>query len=142
MEVIQFISTKAFIIHQDKVLILRESKDYEDGVNEGKYEIPGGRVESDQRFSESLLREVLEETGLTINIGRPFYVGEWHPVIKGKKCQIVAIFFECSSNSDEVILSKDHDKYLWIDPRDYKNYEMPSGSQNAFVEFLKTFEFK
>ena len=137
MKVKQFISTKAFIVHQGKVLILRESKDYEDGVNEGKYEIPGGRIEPGQKFDESLRREVMEEAGLTINIGKPFHVGEWHPIIGGEECQIVAIFFECSSDSDKVALSKDHDKYLWIDPRDYKNHEMPLGSQDAFAEFLK-----
>ncbi len=101
------------------MLILRESTEYEDGVNPGKFDIPGGRIIPGERFDTALQREVQEETGLSVAIGAPFHIDEWHPVVRGKIWQIVGIFFLCTSDSERVTLSRDHDRYVWIDPRDY-----------------------
>ena len=141
MNVKQFISTKAFIVHQNKVLILREAGAYEDGYNAGTYEIPGGRVEPGERFDSGLLREVEEEVGITsITVGKPFFIGEYHPVVRDEQWQVVAIYFECSTDTDKVVLSKDHDSYEWIDPRNYEDYPLKSVSKKAFVEFVKNFK--
>jgi len=66
MEPKLFVATKAFIVYNNKVLILRESIKYQEGTNHGKYDVVGGRVKPGQRFDESLLREIKEETGLEI----------------------------------------------------------------------------
>jgi len=60
-----FVATKAFIINDGKVLILKESSKYEDGSNEDKWDVVGGRVEPGQRFDESLVREIKEENRLS-----------------------------------------------------------------------------
>ncbi len=71
-----FVATKAFVLYENKMLILCESSKYIDRANTDKYDVVGGRIEPEQRFNESLLREVKEETGLdNIQIGDPFYVG-------------------------------------------------------------------
>lgn len=141
MSIKQFISTKAFIFHQNKVLILREADAYEDGYNAGTYEIPGGRIEPGEPFDAGLLREIKEEAGLTsITVGKPFFVGEYRPVVRGEQWQVVAIYFECSTATDKVTLSKDHDSYEWIDPKNYEDYPLKPSSKKAFVEFLKNFK--
>ena len=66
-----FLATKAFIIYEGKVLILRESGSYQDGTNAGRYDLPGGRLNPGEKYDEALAREVLEETGLTIKIKKP-----------------------------------------------------------------------
>jgi 8-oxo-dGTP diphosphatase len=138
MNIRQFISTKAFIVHRDKVLIIREADAYEDGVGAGKYEIPGGRVEPGEQFNDGLLREIREETGLeSITVGKPFYVGEYRPVIRDEQWQVVAIYFECTADTDQVILSQDHDHYEWIDPLSYEDYPLKQVSKKAFAEFVK-----
>jgi len=53
-----FVATKAFVKFQGKILILRESSGYKDGVNVGKFDVPGGRIKPGQRFDESLQREI------------------------------------------------------------------------------------
>lgn len=131
-----FAATKAFIVYNGKVLILRESVKYQDGGNVGRYDVPGGRVEPGQRWDESLKREIKEETGLEITIGRPFYVGEWRPVVRGEQWQIIGTFFECTAESDQVTLSDDHDKYLWIDPKGYREHNLIPNLQPAFVSYL------
>lgn len=132
-----FIATKAFIVFQGKVLIIRESSKYKSGSNPGKFDVVGGRVEPGQRFDESLLREIDEETGLTVKLGRPFFVNEWRPVIKREQCQIVGTYFECFTTSDQVKLSQDHDEYLWINPKDYKNYPLIDNLIPTFEAYLE-----
>ena len=132
-----FVATKAFITHNGKVLVLRESSKYEDGTNTNKYDVAGGRMEPGQKFDDSLLREVREETGLTVTIGKPFFVSEWRPTVRGERWQIVGIFFICEAQSDQVTLSDDHDDYKWIDPREYKNSGLIENLWPAFEAYLE-----
>jgi 8-oxo-dGTP diphosphatase len=131
-----FVATKAFIRHEDKILILRESGTYADGTNSGKYDVVGGRMEMGQRFDDSLRREIREETGLEVTIGQPFFVNEWRPVVRGEEWQIVGIFFECTSATDAVTLSADHAAFEWIHPKDYASYPMIENLQPAFETYL------
>ncbi len=131
-----FAATKAFIIKDGKVLLLRESAKYSDGSNAGKFDVVGGRVEPGQRFDESLLREVKEETGLDVKIGRPFFVNEWRPNVRGEQWQIIGTFFECFTDSDEVVLSEDHGEYIWIEPKDFKGVDLIENLIPAFESFL------
>lgn len=136
MDIKMFVATKAFVQFNGKILLLRESGKYVDGANVGRYDIVGGRVEPGQRFDESLRREVQEETGLVIEIGKPFFVGEWRPVVREEQWQIVGIYFSCQANSDQVILSQDHDKYIWIDAKDYQKYNLIPNIVPVFEAFL------
>ena len=127
--IIQRIAFKAVIVNDDnQLLMLREASTYEEGTNTGKYHFPGGRLELGEKWQDGLLREVLEETGFNqndIKIGKPIYVGEWHPVIKGVQNQIVALFIVCELISDKPVkLSEEHDNFAWLSkgevPKDAK----------------------
>ncbi|MBI2662908.1 NUDIX domain-containing protein [Candidatus Woesearchaeota archaeon] len=137
MNIKVFAATKAFIIYKDKVLILKESSKYKDGSNIGKYDVVGGRVNPGERFDESLLREIKEETGLDVKIGKPFFVGEWRPIVNGEQWQIIGTFFECFSKSDNIVLSEDHEDFIWINPKEYKNYKLINNLNGAFEEYDK-----
>ncbi|OGY43358.1 MAG: hypothetical protein A2731_00680 [Candidatus Buchananbacteria bacterium RIFCSPHIGHO2_01_FULL_39_8] len=136
MEPKLFVATKAFIVYNNKVLILRESIKYQEGTNHGKYDVVGGRVKPGQRFDESLLREIKEETGLAVKISQPFFANEWRPVVKSEQWQIIGVFFKCIADSDQVILSQDHDDYIWIDPKDYRDYNLIENLYPAFEAYL------
>lgn len=136
-EIKLFPSTKAFIIHNGKMLILREASSYGDGTQTGNFDVPGGRIKPGQRFDESLRREIKEETGLDVKIGKPFSVDEWRPVIKGEPWQIVATFFECFAETDKVVLCEDHDQFLWINPKDYIKYPIIKTNLPAHRDYLE-----
>ncbi|MEK7615643.1 MAG: NUDIX hydrolase [Patescibacteria group bacterium] len=136
MDIKLFVATKGFINYKGKVLIVRESVKYKDATNVAKFDIVGGRMEVGQRFDESLLREVKEETGLEVKIGKPFFVNEWRPVVRGEQWQIVGIFFECTTASETVTLSQDHDKFEWIDPKKYQDYPVIENLYPAFEAYL------
>lgn len=119
-EIVQRIAMKAVIVNgEGKVLLLREASTYKDGTNTGRYHMPGGRVEPGENFEVALRREVIEETGLEVEIQQPIFIGEWRPVIRGVQNQIVATFIVCKPKSDEVKLSEEHDDYKWVDPVSY-----------------------
>jgi 8-oxo-dGTP diphosphatase len=111
----QLIAVRAVIVRDGRVLVIRESRQYEEGTKAGKYDFPGGRVKPGENLFDALKREAMEECGLEVKIIEPFYVDEWTPVIKGEVIQIVGIFFKCEAMSKEVKLGSDHDDYRWVE---------------------------
>lgn len=119
-----FFATKALIVKDNKVLILREAATYKEISQVDKWGVPGGRLEPGEHFADALIREVMEECGLTIELGKPVHVDEWRPTIKGEQWQIVATFFECKADNAKITLSEEHDDYAWASKKDLENYNL------------------
>lgn len=137
MDIRQCLATRAFIIHEGKVLIIRESPCYKYATNIGKYDLPGGKVRPGEKMADGLKREVLEEVGLDVKIGKPFYADEWSPERDGVILQIFGVFIKCTiDDSSEVKLGEDHDDYKWIDPADYTEYPIITENLEAFKAYL------
>ena len=119
-----FLALKAFVRYQGKILILRESSKYGDGTNTNKYDVPGGRIQPGEIWSEALTREVREETGLEVTLSRPFAIGEWRPTVRGETWQVVATFIIANAKDSDIGLSSDHDDYQWIDPKQFRDYQL------------------
>jgi 8-oxo-dGTP diphosphatase len=133
----QHLAVRAVIVREKKILIIRESQEYIEGNQIGKWDFPGGKVEPGESLNDALLREAREESGLEIEIGKPFFVSEWFPAIKGEQVQIVGIFFLCYAKSDSVILGTDHDKFEWINLEDYSGIDLMIKNKQV-LEYLKT----
>jgi 8-oxo-dGTP diphosphatase len=137
MDVKQFTAMKAFIIYDGKVLLLRENKKYSDGTNIEKYDVPGGRVNPGEHFMESLVREIKEETGLTVNVKHPFFVNEWRPQVRGEQWHIIGTFLVCEADTNSVVLSQDHDHHEWILPEEHGKYHVIPNLRKAFEAYLE-----
>jgi 8-oxo-dGTP diphosphatase len=59
------IAIGAIVIHEDKLLMVQRAND----PGKGLWSLPGGRVEQGEYLADALRREVLEETGLEVEVG-------------------------------------------------------------------------
>lgn len=132
-----WVATKAFIEYKGNILVLRESKNYDEGTNHGAFDVVGGRLTPGEHVMDSLRREIKEETGLTVSSGDPFFVNEWRPKVRGEQWQIVGIFFRCRAKSDTVTISEDHDAYKWINPHNFSQEHIIENLFPAFEAYLK-----
>ena len=68
------LAARALILHQDRLLLVNA---YPGGTSD-LWCAPGGGVEAGSSLPDNLIREVFEETGLTIAVGPPALINEFH----------------------------------------------------------------
>lgn len=73
------LAVRALIVQDDKLLIVNA---YPEGQSD-LWCAPGGGVEPGQSLPDNLIREIHEETGLTIAVGAPALVNEFHDPQRG-----------------------------------------------------------
>ena len=111
----------------EKVLVIDRQKPDWPGVT-----FPGGHMEKDEAFVEAVIREVQEETGLTIE----------DPVLCGTKqfqtdsdARYVVLFYKASRFSG-VLKSSTEGEVFWIDRKDLSKYPL-SMDMEAMVQVME-----
>jgi 8-oxo-dGTP diphosphatase len=84
------IAVRALILHQDRLLLVNAYP----GARLQLWCAPGGGCEAGQSLPDNLAREVREETGLTIAVGLPALVNEFHDPETG--FHQIDLFFRCT----------------------------------------------
>ncbi len=98
------ISIKGVVLHQGRVLLLVNERD--------EWDLPGGRPEAGEDHRAALVREVLEETGLSVNVGA-LLDEHLFEVLPQRFVRIVA--FGCTlAGSTDVTLSDEHSDAHWL----------------------------
>ena len=114
-----YLTVKGIVERDGKILVLKRSA-LDDHLPE-VWETPGGGVDKEESPQEAFKREILEETGLVVTIGRPFNVFTFRKDTGEFK---VGITFLCKYESGEVKLSEEHSEYRFIKPSEFA--ELPS----------------
>ena len=84
------LATRAVILHEDRLLLVNAYRDPAATL----WCAPGGGVEAGASLPDNLAREVHEETGLTVRVGTPCLVNEFHDPDQG--FHQVEVFFRCT----------------------------------------------
>lgn len=84
------ITTRAIILHEDKLLVMRM-------ISNEYYALPGGKLEVGETIHDSLKREIIEELGVEPQIGRFLFVNSF---IDKKENQAIDFFFEVTNGAD------------------------------------------
>jgi 8-oxo-dGTP diphosphatase len=101
-----FFGVKAIIRNNNKFLIMHK-KSWEKGI----WELPGGRMELGENAEETLAREIMEETGLTVTPLR--LLDTWKFLTDA--CKITGVIYLCDKKDGEIKLSHEHDEYKWVE---------------------------
>lgn len=127
---------KGIVINRGKILLLRNNPaGFELGHRPelGDWEVPGGRMEAGESDEQTLKREIMEETGLDVAVGKFISDFEFSPrddvIIRGK-CYL------CEVPSRDVILEaswKRHDLALWLTLDEALERAMPPWLKDAIV---------
>lgn len=133
---IQKVITGSLIFDNDKVLIVKRSKD--DDVFPNLWELPGGGVEFGESFESALIRETKEEVGLDVKLVRVISVFDF--VREKKDAKVHAIQINCivEKVKGNVKLSHEHDDFAWVSKNDLNRYNI---SENTKEVISDAFDF-
>jgi 8-oxo-dGTP pyrophosphatase MutT (NUDIX family) len=97
-----YFAQKAFVVNKGRLLAVRRNAN--DSIHPLRWEVPGGRLEAAEGVDQHLQREVLEETGITITPGEPFFIWKWNmrPQTPDTPDTIVAVARICSAVTTEL----------------------------------------
>lgn len=104
-------AVKAFIVKDDKILIIKRSMN--DNFLPGIWELPGGRIKSNERIIFGLKREVREEVGIEIEVKELLNTQRF--LKKSEGIIIEMSIFVAIPLNNKIILSDEHSDYLWIE---------------------------
>jgi ADP-ribose pyrophosphatase YjhB (NUDIX family) len=84
------LAVRALILVQDRLLLVNAWP----GQQSDLWTVPGGGVEAGASLPDNLIREVAEETGLSVAVGPPALVNEFHD--PAGSFHQVDIYFRCT----------------------------------------------
>lgn len=103
---------KSIILNTDnKVLLLVRSA--KDDHAPGRLDLPGGGIEDGEDFATGVAREVMEESGIKINPSEFQLLYAATSFNEDKTYNKMA--FMARTESTNVVLSKEHTSYQWVD---------------------------
>ena len=131
------VGQKAFIEKDGRILILNDPIE---GLD-----FPGGKIREGEPKEEdasslirALQREVMEETGFTVEVLNPFTVW-YHEFTKEHRNYPKVVYlvgFRCKYISGELKISDEHDNFRWVDKTNYKELNDKSGYFNALQKYF------
>ncbi len=127
------VGQKAFILNDKGELLILIDPDR--GLD-----LPGGKIqEGEKDLDEALRREVREETGIEIEVGKPFMrwsrVGSPGSEFEGKPFFILG--FICKLITHGIMISDEHTEYHWVTKENYQEYTGEPGYMNAVKTFFE-----
>lgn len=108
----QRVVVQAIIKHQDKVLLLRRSQGTPGSI--GKYELPGGSIESDEQPDDALRRHLLNDVG---DVQQQPMLYDVVSMINRQNGDIQHVFvlyvIDTPNDSFAISLGRSYDRYEW-----------------------------
>jgi len=100
---------------QGRYLLLQRSRDSRHFA--GQWETPGGKVESGEPFDVAVLREVREETGLSVTLDG--FAGA--AAFELETVKVVVLYVYAHTADGDLRLSSEHDDSCWVSLPDFSS---------------------
>ncbi|MBI5913188.1 NUDIX domain-containing protein [Candidatus Azambacteria bacterium] len=136
-KIVQKVVLAGVVMNEGKILILQRHSG--EDVYPGIWELPSGKREALELSEESLAREVKEESGLDIKIISPFSMFDYQIEKPDEIRDSTQInFLVIPINNPEVILSSEHQAFVWIGVDEIDRYDITEDTKKVIK---KGFEF-
>ena len=110
------------VVHQGRVLLIRRGTP----PLQGRWVVPGGRVELGETLEAAVVREVLEETGITVRPLEPMIVFDRIEHSEGAVAyHYVIVDYRCAYVSGELRAGTDAQEAAWVAEEDLPRYALP-----------------
>ena len=117
------------IVEKDGLVLITKRSDARDHAP-GEWETVTGRVENGETLEEGVVREVKEETGLTVSVVKPF--DTFHFYRGAIRDEHQGVSFWCKYISGEVVLdTTEQVAYKWVTPTEALNYITNTNGQRS-----------
>ena len=107
----QFVLSPRVVVRDERGRVLLIKRSSGSTHQAGMWELPGGKMDPGEGFEHALLREVVEETGLTISLDA--VAGSAESEVAAYR--VAHLIMEGSTPSTDVRLSSEHDAFRWVD---------------------------
>lgn len=104
------VSVAGAVIREDGRMLVIKRRD------NGNWEPPGGVLELDETPQEGVAREVLEETGIQVEVEQ--LTGVYKNIVRG----IVALVFRCKPSGGEERITPEATAVEWLTPDEVKEH--------------------
>lgn len=125
------------VIFNDKNEILLVKRSLDDDFLPGIWEMPGGGINFGEEPEDAVVREVKEETGLSINTSSSSIISVFsysHP----QTVWHVELIYLCNLHKEsEIILSLEHIEYLWIKTEEIQNVQLSDLMKKILIEVFE-----
>lgn len=116
----------ALIFNNDQILLIRRGRE----PLKGQWSLPGGCVETGERLEAAVAREVLEETGLKVDVGSVAIIFERfiRDAEGGPEYHYILIDFLCTVDDGILHPGDDSESAAWFPMRDLDMLPMTDGT--------------
>ena len=121
------LTNMCMIVDGEKILVQDRKDPNWPGIT-----FPGGHVEPGESFVESAIREVREETGLTVSNLRLCGVKQWTQ--RGGEYRYIVFFYKTETFSGELKAS-DEGEVFWISKDELEQYTLADGFAGMYEVF-------
>lgn len=132
------IIARAIIVHEGKILLVQRAEN--DRWKPLHWELPGGKKDPDENEYEAVKREIIQETGLAIELKYQIYQDETiftQGPRQGQEFHMLA--FKAIAQTQEVILSEEHSAYMWVTPQEALTQNLTPESEDIIETFILHF---
>jgi len=115
------IVVKGIVLSGKDLLVVKRSS--QDAINPGRLSVPAGFVAFGEKPQDAVRREIKEETGLDVEVGRVTSV--WTQMLREASVQIVGINYLCIPSNKNLCLNEELESSQWINTEKYDEYGLP-----------------